>query len=401
MADEQAENTYGGTVFGGMGRDVANRPWELFTKLRAAGTPVASPMGAIAATRHDVESVLHDHERFSSVMPARMGNVRPLLPMEMDPPEHRVYRKILDPLFSPSAVARLEEPVAALVNELIDGFVDAPEIDFAQQFSMLLPSQVFLTLLGLPVEELTYFMGLKDGAIRPNEILGKPYDDPDVLAYKNETGQKIYAYFDKVLDERAADPRDDLLSGFLTVEVDGQRLTRENILDMCFLLLTAGLDTVTASLDCFFSYLSAHPDLRGQLVEDPALAKPVVEELLRWESPVQLVSRLATADTDLNGCPVKAGQHVYAFLGSANVDEADVPDAAEVRWDREVNRHIAFGSGPHRCIGSHLARLELRVALREWHKRIPDYRLKPGTELQYSTGVRAVESFPMELGVSA
>lgn len=401
MSQEQAEATYGGTVFGGMSREVADAPWDVYARLRSAGAPIPTPAGAIAATREDVEAVLHHAETFSSVQPPRMGNVRPLLPMEIDPPDHRKYRKILDPLFAPGAVARLEGSVVSLVNELIDGFADAEEIDFAEQFSKLLPSHVFLDLLGLSFEELDHFIALKDGSIRPHEVLGLPFDDPEVQAYQAETGRKIYAYFDKALDERAGNPCDDLLSGFLTTEVDGERLTRENTLDMCFLLLTAGLDTVTASLDCFFAFLARHPEHRRALVEDPELAKPVVEELLRWESPVQLVSRVAVADGELHGCPVRAGERVFAFLGSANVDDTDVTDLGEVRWDREVNRHIAFGTGPHRCIGSHLARLELRVVLREWHRRIPHYRIRPGAELHHSTGVRSVETFPMQLGVSA
>lgn len=396
----QAESNYGGTIFGGMDHTIANRPTEIYAQMRAAGCPIASPAGVVAATRADVEAVLHDHERFSSATAARLGNVRPLLPLEMDPPEQRRYRKILDPLFAPQAVAKLEGSIAALVNELIDGFGDATEIDFAKQFSMLLPSQIFLKLLGLPVEELEYFMRLKDGAIRPNELLNKPYDHPDVVEYKNDNAQQIYAYYNKILDQREKEPQDDLLTGFLTIEVDGDRLTRENILDMCFLLLTAGLDTVTASLDCFMAYLANNPEKRRALVNDPSLAKPVVEELLRWETPVQLVGRVATTDTELNGCPVKAGQPVYAFLGGANTDTGDLTDADDVRWDRQVNRHIAFGSGVHRCIGSHLARLELRVALREWHARVPDYKIKPGAELNYSTGVRSLESFPMIIGES-
>ena len=113
-----------------------------------------------------------------------------------------------------------------------------------------------------------------------------------------------------------------------------------------------------------------------------------------------LVSRIATRDTELGGCPISAGDSVYTFLGSANTDEQEFPDSDVVRWDRDVNRHIAFGGGIHRCLGSNLARLELRVALREWHRRIPDYRIKPGTELAFTPGVRSVDTFPMLLGTS-
>ena len=214
-----------------------------------------------------------------------MGTVRPLIPLQIDPPDHVKYRKILDPLFAPRHMAALEAPVAALVNELIDAFVDRGECDFSTEFSVPLPSQVFLTLLGLPLSDLPTFLTMKDGVIRPDHVVGKSRDHPDTIAYQNEIGTSIYAYFNDVLDEREVERRDDLLSRFLDAEVDGHRLTRDDILDVCFLFLIAGLDTVSASLDCFFGYLCEHPDQRRQLVADPSLVPSAVEELLRWETP--------------------------------------------------------------------------------------------------------------------
>jgi cytochrome P450 len=169
------------------------------------------------------------------------------------------------------------------------------------------------------------------------------------------------------------------------------------MLDICFLFLIAGLDTVSASLDCFFGYLAEHPDARRKLVDEPESIPSVVEELLRWETPVMGVARVATRDVEVGGCPIAAGENVMAVIGAANVDDAEFPDAGELRWDRETNRHLAFGGGIHRCLGSHLARLELRVALREWHRRIPDYRVKLGVELDYTPGIRTLETFPMLL----
>jgi cytochrome P450 len=203
-----------------------------------------------------------------------------------------------------------------------------------------------------------------------------------------------------VLDQREQERRDDLLSRFLDTEVEGERLTREEILDICFLLLMAGLDTVSASLDCFFGYLAEHPEARAALVEDPTISPHVVEELLRWETPVMLVPRVARRDTQLSGCPIHGGDAVFPFLGSANTDEAEFLDPDVIRWGRKANRHIAFGLGVHRCLGSNLAPLELRIALRVWHTRIPHYRIKPGTELDYTVGFRSVDSFPMLLGES-
>jgi cytochrome P450 len=236
---------------------------------------------------------------------------------------------------------------------------------------------------------------MKDGIIRPDHVVGESREHPDTVAYQNEIGASVYDYFNQVLDEREVERRDDLLSGFLDAEVDGQRLTREDILDICFLFFIAGLDTVSASLDCFFGYLCEHPEQRAQLVGDPSLVPSAVEELLRWESPVGGIMRVAAEDTELLGCPIKAGDTVSISLGSVDTDEAALADAYTVRFDRDVNPHLAFGGGVHRCLGSHLARLELRVALREWHARIPEYAVKPGHELVYTPAIRSLDTFPM------
>jgi cytochrome P450 len=152
---------------------------------------------------------------------------------------------------------------------------------------------------------------------------------------------------------------------------------------------------VTDTLTCSFAFLAAHPAHRQQLVDNPSAIPAAVEELLRWETPVPNVFRLATADTEITNCPVKAGAFVAVNLGSANVDETEFPDAFEVRFDRQSNRHLAFGGGVHRCLGSHLARRELRIAMREWHRRIPDYTLKRGIELRYPVGLRSVENLEL------
>jgi cytochrome P450 len=238
---------------------------------------------------------------------------------------------------------------------------------------------------------------MKDGIIRPHHVVGTDIGHPDADAHQQATADSIYEYFEGLLDERASVRDDDLLSRLLDAESEGDKLTREDVLDICFLFLIAGLDTVSASLDCFFGYLATHPDDRRALVADPDSIPHVVEELLRWETPVMATVRVATCDAEVAGLPVQEGEQVMALIGAANVDDREMPDAGEVRWDRDVNRHLAFGGGVHRCLGSHLARLELRVALREWHRRIPDYRVKPGVLLDYTAGIRALDSFPMVL----
>jgi cytochrome P450 len=211
-------------------------------------------------------------------------------------------------------------------------------------------------------------------------------------AIARATGTEIYEYFGAILDDRARQPAEDILSHFLSAEIDGEKLTREDIMDICFLFLIAGLDTVSDSLTCFYAFLAQHPEHRRRIVEDPTIIPSAVEELLRWESPVPGVPRVAKVDFEVAGKIIPAGSGVNVSVGSANVDPEVFPDAFDVRFDREANRHVAFGGGVHRCLGSHLARRELRVTLREWHRRIPDYSLQPGHEtLQYQPGLRSVK----------
>ncbi len=404
---ETTEPGYGGNPLGGMDPEMAANPQPTFKLLRD-DMPVMSidmPSGArgvLLSRKEEIMETLRHPEIFSSNMDAvDLKNKRPMIPLQIDPPEHKKFRKLLDPLFAPRKMALLDDEVSALVNQLIDGFVDRGEVDFAKEFSIPFPSQVFLTLLGLPLEELDRFLTMKDGVIRPDHVTGKLYGSPEAADYQQMIADSVYDYFNEILDQREVERRDDLLSRFLDAEVEGDRLTREDILDICFLFLIAGLDTVTATLDCMFAFLAQHPEQQRQLVEDPALIPNAIEELLRWETPVMGIARVAVADTELAGCPIHAGDQVMVMIGSANTDEAEFPDGEVVRFDREVNPHIAFGGGIHRCLGSHLARLELRVALREWHKRIPEYAVESGHTLTYTPGIRSIDHFPMRFTVPA
>jgi cytochrome P450 len=366
-------------------------PQPMYKAMLEAGGVLRPADGVmIVAQREMVDEVLRHPETFTSRDVVHLGNVRPLIPLGVDPPEHVKYRKILDPLFAPRRMDAIEEDVTARVNLLIDGFIDRGACHFTDEFAVPFPSAVFLGLMGLPWDELDTLLRLKEGIMRPATT-----DAAERARLQAGTGQEIYEYFDAILDDRSKDPRDDILTQFLSAEVDGDRLSREDMLDICFLFLIAGLDTVTDSLTCFFAHLAQQPDRRRQLVEDPAVIPAVVEELLRWETPVPSVVRQATADGELGGCPYSAGDLVAISLGAANVDPASVPDAFDVRFDRDANRHLGFGGGVHRCLGSHLARRELRITLQEWHRRIPDYRLKPGLELRYPPGLRTVENLEL------
>ena len=182
---------------------------------------------------------------------------------------------------------------------------------------------------------------------------------------------------------------------FLEAEVDGERLSHEDVLDIGYLFFLAGLDTVTASLDCMVAHLAQHPEHRDRLVNDREAIPRAIEEMLRWESPVSGVVRIATEPTEVGGCPIPAGQVVTVMLGSANTDERAWSDAHVVDFDRSDNRHIAFGGGIHRCLGSNLARMELRIALEEWHRAVPVYEMAPGVVPVYSEGIRSVDNLEL------
>jgi cytochrome P450 len=382
--------------------DLARAPQPTYQALRETSPALrVDGVGVLVTTRAMVDEVLRHPDTFSSALTSgHLKTERPLIPLEVDPPDHRKFRKLLDPLFAPRRMQQLEPSIAALVDRLIDGFGDAREIDFTTRFSVPFPSQVFLTLLGLPLDDLSTLLAMKDGIIRPHLVVGQPLGHPDVDAHQAATARSIYEYFERLVDERGGDRPDDHLSYLLDAEVEGERLTHEEILDICALLLVAGLDTVSASLDCFFVYLAEHPDRRREIVQDPTLIPAVVEELLRWETPVMIVPRVAARGATLGETEIEEGDRVMVMLGAANTDDAEFGDAATVRWDREANRHLGFGGGVHRCLGSHLARAELRVALRVWHERIPDYAIKPGVELAFANGVRALDTLPLILGTA-
>lgn len=339
----------------------------------------------------DVRHVLQHPEIFSSGVDAvAIGQVRPLIPLQIDPPEHKKFRKLLDPIFAPKQVALLEDQTRALVRGLVAAVVDDGHCNFHTAVAEPLPSTVFLQLLGLPTSRTAEFVKLKDGIIRPPAKTAE-----ERVEMVNATGRQIYAVLQEVIDERQADRQDDFISMFLDAEVDGHRLTPDDVLDIGYLFFLAGLDTVTASLDCMLSYLAQNPEQREQLVKDPSLIQHAVEEMLRWESPVQGVIRITTQETEIRGCPIPANQVVSVMLGSANTDERTWSDPDAIDFERESNKHIAFGGGAHRCLGSHLARMELRVALEEWHAAIPAYSLPEGIQLQYSQGLRAVENLEL------
>jgi cytochrome P450 len=376
--------------------EVAADPLPFYRRLRDE-CPVSLidglESGAHIISRYeDVRFALRHPEIFSSDFVAvDIGQDRPLIPLQIDPPEHAHYRRVMDPHLAAKELAPLEADVRVLVNEVIDRFIDRGEVDFHSEFAMPLPCMVFLSLTGLPLAELPRFLTWKDNIIRPDTM-----DMDEAASIRKLTGAAIYSFFDEAIAERAGGHLDDIISRFMRTEVDGRSMTRDEMLDLCYLFILGGLDTVTATLDCSVAHLAQHPDDRRALVDDPSRIPAAVEELLRTQTPVMQVLRVVKQPHEMHGVQMEPGDHVLVMLGAADTDPDEFGrDADRVDIERESNRHLAFGGGPHRCLGSHLARLELRVALEELHRRVPEYRLADGAALEYSPGIREIKKLPL------
>ena len=325
-----------------------------------------------------------------------LGSNRPAIPLGLDGSEHTKYRRLLDPVFTAKRVAPLAEQVRTLANQMIDEFIERHEVDVYREWCEPLPSQIFLSIMGLPMEDLPGFLNFKELTLG-NERLER--DPPEVAAAKKvEAVEWIQHYFNQSLDERESrgDPGDDMLGWLLTAQAGGERLTRDDIHDILGLLIIAGLDTVAASLACFLSYFGRHPEQRAEIVANPSGWPRAVEELMRFESPVTDGGRIALEDLELpSGIKVPAGTLMVMSWSAADLDPEYFPDPLTVDLNRSPNAHIGFASGFHRCLGSHLARMEMVVAMETWHQRIPRYRIKPGAELVYSGNPRAPHNFPL------
>lgn len=373
------------------------RPREFFAARRAEGALEVSPNplhGMSVLRRVDVEEALKDWQSFTSDFGGIMGSPEPIIPLNVDPPLHVRYRRLLDPYFSARRMKPLQPTVQQHTNDLIDSFIDQGSCDFSAELAVPLPCSTFLTLFGLPLDELDDLVRWKDIMIRPEHVAAEGEDPTQLQA---QTVMEIYARFAAEIADRRARPREDLISHLTHAEIDGEKLTESEVLRTCFLFLSAGLDTVTISLECIFSYLLAHDDARRMLAEEPGSEINLIEELLRWETPVQGVARRTTRDVELaDGTVIPAGCPVGISIASANVDPDGLPGADTVDVRRGDMRNLAFGGGPHRCLGSNLARMELRTVVRTWHDRIPEYSLAPGAELVWnSSPLRGIDHMPL------
>jgi cytochrome P450 len=347
---------------------------------------VPAPCDFLATDWDTISWVFRHPDVFSSAMAeTNLGQVRKLIPLEIDPPDHLRYRKLLDPFFSPNRLRPLEASLRQQINDIIDTFIDDGSVDLLERLFIPYPTQVFLTLYGLPLADRSMFIRWKDDMIRG------ALTDPQ-LGIK--AGEQFYAYMGKLLAER--DPSgEDLLSCLLRPDENGETLSDEEILDITFLFILAGLDTVTTALTHSFAYLATHVDERRKIVDDPTIIPAAVEEMIRAFTPAPALTRVATRDVELAGITVKAGQSVFCHLGSANGDPAQLPDAQRLDLCRSENRHASFGLGIHRCLGSHLARMEVRLVLDEFHRRIPEYELGAGADLFKVPFFEGVDRLPV------
>ena len=361
--------------------------------VREAGSIAKSPRGYVLSSSEYVEYALKHPELFSSKRAFDMvGSPLPMVPIAFDPPEHTRYRRILQPFVGPRKTAGWQPKVRSLVGTLIDSFADRGHCDLVAELAVPLPAQVFLTLFGLPMEDRDRLIAWKEGLLAsPMARGGQPTEE------MVRVGAELFTYLVGHIETRRrhADGAEDLL-GRLLADASDERMSDEELLGLSFLFVLAGLDTVTSALSTAFAALAVQPRLRQQIATDPSVIPDAVEELLRMDGPVVFVPRVASQDIELGGHTIPAGSEIQVAIAVANRDPGEHAEPDEINLRRQ-ERHHAFGGGPHRCLGSHLARMEMREVLAEWHRRIPDYELAPGfiPRVEWPTGLVGLDTLPL------
>ncbi|QKW24910.1 cytochrome P450 [Streptomyces seoulensis] len=360
----------------------AENPFTVYDDLRG-GCPVAhsSKHGGywIATSYQAVDDVAKNPELFSSVSISVPKNAfgddlaeRP--PITLDPPRHGPFRRTLLPAFSPRQIKALEPSVRDHARELLSGIVGRDRCDAAAEYAKKIPSRFMARMIGCDDDRQDEFAEQMRALLEANEMA-------EIQAAMAVT----QPFLDDLIEQRRRKPGEDLVSCVLSAEIDGRTLTGPELIGALVLIITAGIDTTWSALGSSLWHLARHPEDRKRLVADPALVPTAVEEFLRAFSPVQ-IARVVTRDTEFHGARLSAGDSILLGMPSANRDGAEFPCADQVDIGREVNRHLAFGVGIHRCIGSSVARMEMRVALEEWLRAIPDFSLAPGDAVKWSTG---------------
>ena len=318
----------------------------------------------------DIRFVLQSPDLFSSRNIAGfsrlVGQEWDLIPLEKDPPEHAKYRAIMNGVFAPAKITAMEAGVRARAVALIESFVDDGGCEFDEAFGRPFPVSIFMQLMGLPEADTDKVNAWEYGLLHSGEMQAR------VVAARG-----FYDYLRDLIALRRKEPADDLTTFCINAEVDGRPTTDDEIMGMCYLLVVAGLDTVAASLSLHFRHLALFPQDQARLRADPSLIPSAVEELLRAYAIVT-TNRWVTQNVEIGGVQMKAGDRVICSTALACLDPAEFDNPMHVDIERSPNRHVAFSYGPHRCIGSHLARRELIIAMEEFLKRVPPFRLADG-----------------------
>lgn len=363
------------SLFGGSILDPIKNPYPAYARLRDQ-KPAVRMVGWTDTTHlvtryEDVVAGLKDGEIFSARGNARgIGLVMGRTILEMEGAEHVRHRRIVTPAFSPRALrGAVEREAERIAHEMIDAFVESGRADLVSDFTFTYPLRVLAGIIGVPIEDFDEF---HRWAI---DLISVAKDPARGFA----AGRSIVEYLQPVLAARRAAPREDLLSALVTAEVDGERLAEEEVLSFLRLLLPAGAETTYRLTGSLLFALLSHPEQAESVRADPALLDEAIEETLRWESPVQLASREATRDVLLHGHRIPAGDLVAFSVGSANRDERHFKDPDRFDLHRADKRdHVAFGLGEHFCLGSHLARMETRIASAAILERLPRLRFSSG-----------------------
>ncbi len=306
-------------------------------------------------------------------------------PINMDPPDHTKFRAPLNAAFSPRAMLARKEEVRALANQLIDKVIDQGRCDFIPDIAEPLPVQVFLKLMGLQIERMAEFRTLVHEFMAP---MATPLDP--ILRMRN-VAEAMRPEF----EARRAEPRDDLISLLWSTEIDGQPMTYETMEDFGVLLFIAGLDTVINGMGYGLRHLARNPDLQAQLRANPKLIVEAAEEILRRYTFTVPTRRIAK-DTEFAGWQMKEGDRLMLYLPGADLDPREFPNPEAYDLNRENKVHIAFGVGPHRCLGSHLARIELQVIYEQMLTRLPEFRIDERAPMKFHGGnIVAIDSLPL------
>jgi cytochrome P450 len=334
----------------------------------------------LAVNYADVMAVTHDTATFSS-RETNLYDVRPqrllvMPPISLDPPEQTSYRQLLLPMFTPSAVEHLAPQVEALCHRLIDAFIDTGHADAGGDYAQHVPVLMTARLLGLPESDADRFRAWI------HDMIERGQSEPEVGA---QAIRELLSYFREQLAHRRENPGDDVTSLLANAEVNGEPLDERTRAAMLLLMLIGGVDTTWTALGASLWHLATHPEDQARLRQQPELLDTALEEFLRFYSPVE-IGRIATRDTMVGGCPIAEGDRFWLAFPAANRDPVEFPDADQFVIDRQPNRHVAFGVGAHRCLGSNLARMEMKVAIATWLQRVPPFRLRADTTVEWTTG---------------